>query len=704
MKKILAFFLAVCFLMSAFASLSVFAAEGSSVTANGSSVYSDSNEVSAAELVSVFGNLLNPNSIAKSWITSKKKPSVISSLKTCEITVDPASIVYTIDGNATVTPDAAGTVTLTPGKHSVSLSFDFHAAYSFSTLKKVTEGEGDFSTSEKANFTFYLYETTVLTLAKTSFSAVYGDTIDTAALLAEMAPVVTLKDGTPVEVNPGEIKIVEKISKPDAGKHTLTVKYAGKSNGNYTGLAAAEGTATLTVSKATASISVKSSTVAYDGKEHMPEIEVTPANVPYTAITAGIQGDASGFASIYMSEGSGLYNALVFIRDSGDALKWLASLVGIDISGFIVGSEGISLAQLRTLLENVGELSSAMKYVGINFDETQIGGLLNAVIAIEKILPDINVRFYVKNMPKNQGLYVTYAVVSDSNYTTPLDFGFTSISPDFGVSVDWNSAIKEWDGKSYDGFDFAASVTDTDGKKINTELSYKFTGLTYAGKIFSSDSLDNYPTEPGIYTETAYVLYNYIGTESRTFTIDRRETAVKFVAEDGSLSDSVSIDMKYNGSPAAVNAVVVDENGTVIEGAKVSYSYSGKTFSGKTYLSSSAPSGSGSYTLTASFAGNGVYTASSNKAPISISKKAASITFDNVTSTILKKVDYSSVGYTFEGMTAEEAARIAATLECDGKIHLLIGTHTMDVKIPEDIAEQYDVTVNGGKHTVKLFG
>ena len=73
MKKILAFFLAVCFLMSAFASLSVFAAEGSSVTANGSSVYSDSNEVSAAELVSVFGNLLNPNSIAKSWITSKKK-------------------------------------------------------------------------------------------------------------------------------------------------------------------------------------------------------------------------------------------------------------------------------------------------------------------------------------------------------------------------------------------------------------------------------------------------------------------------------------------------------------------------------------------------------------------------------------------------------------------------------------------------------
>ena len=704
MKRFLALLTLVCIVMCSLVSVSAAAADGSTVTASGTSFTAESTDVSVSSLISAFEGFFDTESLAKTWVTKNKKPSTLYSLKSCDITVDAASVVYTVDG--AVLDTANEIITLAPGKHTVGISFGFHAAYTFALLKKTSEGEGDFSTSSEKNFTLYVKEKTVITLAKKSFTASYGDTVSADELLAEMAPVVTLKDGTPVEVKDGDIKIVEKLGVVDAGTHTLTVKYAGRDDGNYTGLDSSEATATLTVNKAVSSISVKSAAIAYDGKEHMPEIVVTPENVPYTAITAGIQGDATGFASIYMSEGSGLYKALVFLRDSGDALNFVAKLLGIDISDFIIGSEGLSTAQLRKLLENIGELSDMMKYVGINFDDTQIGGLLDAIIAIEKILPDVNVRFYVKNMPKNQGMYVTYAVTSDSNYTTAIDFGFTTISPDFKVKVEWNSPITEWKNESFDGFDFTASLKDSETDKIiKTEIGYKITGLTYAGKIFSSESLDNYPTEPGIYTETAYVLYNYAGTASRTFTIERRESAVKFVNESGELVDSITLNVKYNGQPVEVKAVVTDENGIVIENAEVKYSYSGKTFSGKTYLSSKAPSGSGNYTVTASFAGNGVYAASSNKnASVTIAKKAASITFDNVTSKILQKVDYSSVGYTFEGMTAEEAARIASSLSCGSKIHLLIGTHSMEVEIPEDIAEQYDITVNGAKHTVKLFG
>lgn len=704
MKKTLSIFIALCLLLS-FASLSIsVSAADSDITVSGTSVSAESSDVSASELSSAFESLLKLDSLAKDYVKSKKKPSVISSMKSCDVTVDSASVVYKVDSSVTVTPSDEATVTLAPGKHSVSVAFSFNAAYTFSTLGKESSGSGTFSTTGKSNFTFYVLEKTNVTLAKKSFTYTYGDVIDADALLSEMAPAVTLKDGTPVDFADGEVKIVGKLTNLDAGTYTYTVKYAGKSNGSYTGLAASEAAFTLTVKKASASISVASATVAYDGNEHMPAITVNPGNVPYIAITAGTQGDATGFASIYMSEGSGLYNALVFMRDSGDTLNRIAKLLGIDLSDFIIGSEGLSTAQLRTLLENVADLADAMKYVGINIDDTQIGGLLNAIVAIEKLLPDINVRFYVKNMPKNQGIYVTYAVTSDSNYTTAMDFGFTTVSPDFKVNVNWNEPITEWKNDTFEGFDLGAYVTDSEtGKTIPAELSYKITGLTYAGKLFSSESLDVYPTEPGVYTETAYVLYNYVGTATRTFTVARRASAVKFVAADNSLTDSVSFDITYNGSPAEVKAVAVDGSGNVIEGAKISYIYSGKTFSGKTYLSAKAPSGSGTYTVTASFDSDGVYSASSNKAEISIHKKAASITFDNVTSRILQKVDYGNIGYTYEGMTAEEAARIAATLDCKS-IHLLIGTHSMKVEIPEDIAEQYDVTVNGAKHTVKLFG
>lgn len=704
MKKAFSVLLVLSMLFSIFA---VAANAESTVTPNGSTFYVETTEVVSSDLKDAASSLFSDyKSLANSWVSSNKKPKgAIILSTTVESTVDESTVSFVLDGTTVLGGDEI--VTVLPGQHTVTISFSFHSVYTFKKLIGSTKGEGDFTYSGSKTFTVNVCAKTYMSLETTKLSFVYGEELVANDIIAMLSPSVTLKDGTPVEVAEGEITIAEKIKNLDAGKYTITIKYAGKDFGDNTGLQPCETTATLTITKAPASIEVTSSAVTYDGKEHKVEVTTTPENIPYTAITAGIQGDASGFASIYMSESNTIYNALVFLRDSGDTLKLIGKLLGFDISDFIIGSEGVTLAQLRDLITNLANAKDLLKYAGIDLDDTQISGLLDAISAVEKYLPDINVRFYVKNMPKNQGVYVTYAVTSDSNYITAVDFGFTTIAPEFNVKINWNENIYEWakTNKNYDGFNFTATATDAEnGETLKADIQYKITGMTYAGKVFNSNDLKNYPTEPGVYTETAYSLFNYIGVASRTFTIDRHETAVKFVDAEGNLVDKLSIHVSYDSNPVPVSAVVIDENGNVIDGLPVIMTYSGKTFSGKAYLSNKAPSNSGNYIATATFAGNGYYSDSAKSgAVIDIDKIAATITFANITSKILKDVDYSTVSYTYEGITAEQAARIAATLSCNDNIHLLIGTHNMKVVIPEDIAAEYDVTVLGGKHTVKLF-
>ena len=708
MKRVLSFLLAALLLMS----LTVNAlADAPVADPEEDGLFAESEEMTQGELYRALQSFYAGTDFV-SLVNAALKKELSAKTFSAETVVDESSFRFVLDGAVPVT-DSEEPLTLKFGAHTVSVQFSYHSDISYkktliSTTKKVSR-DGSFDGAEK-KFTFSYRLKTTLALAKNSVYVTFGDENAEETVLAQLLPVLTASDGTVIQG--AALTFSQKLTGLKVGEYTVTVSYGGLAdNGSGVGYQPAKSQFKLTVRKAATHVDVESTTVGYDGSEHAVKVTVTPEAVPYTAITVGLQGNAEGFASFYMSEGNALYKALVFARDAGDTVQWLARLVGIDLSEFMIGSEGVSLSQLRTLLSNITKLNDLLIKSGIALEDSEITGILTALEAIEKVMPDLNVTFYIKNMPKNEGLYLTYAVASDDNHNTAIGFGYTTIAPSFKGSIKWSESMADnkftFTMDNVSNFDFSAYMAEEteDGreKKISKDVTYQITGLTSGGKIFSSDSLDELPTLPGLYTETAYSLYNYVAAESRTFTIAKDEAFVKFVDESGNYVDTLNVTTTYSGVDKPITAVVVDKDGNEIEGAKVTYSYSGKTNSKKIYLSTKAPKDSGTYTVNASFAGNDLFQSASNQsATITINKAKASITFDDINVRIFKTVDVSGTGYTYTGMSEAEAAAIAATLKPSLKIYLIIGTYHTSVTIPDEIAAQYDVTVNGGTIRAKL--
>lgn len=716
MKKALSLLLVLAMMLS----LTVSAFADSSVGRDGKTIYSESSTVIAGdlynELLAIYGSL-NYSDLVYNDVRagSGLRANSLVKFDIDNVTLDANGISFLLDGTTPITKGSRSTVELSTGTHSVTVCFNYHADY---TYKKIVNLFGSDSTDSydgsfngnAQSFNFSIRYKTVIKTAKSSVSYQYGSVADPAQYIMDtVAPTVTLKDGTQVGTA-ADVKIVENVSKLNAGIHTITLSYAGKDNGTEPGYQASTKEILVTVKAIPTSIKVDSSLIKYDGEEHMPNITVTPEGIPYTAVTVGIQGDAVGFASLYMSEGNTVYKALIFIRDSNDTLIRIGKLLGFDVSDFLVGSDGLSLEQIRNLVKRLNEISDVLTRAGIIVEESQINDLLDTLDAIGDVMAkyNVNAKFYIGNFPKNQGLYDTHAVISEPNYETSMADGITTIYRDYNVSMKWaqDAASYNFTKDSVKKFNFKAFVTNDGSTPLDdAQISYSFTGTTADGERFTSDSLDNLPTVPGTYKQTAKCTLNYSASATRSFTINKYPAFVKFVDANGKYVDTVSIDTQYDGQAKGFTAVVVDANGKVIDGASVTYTYTGTTKAGAKYNSSSAPFDSGDYTLKASFAGNSDYAAASNSsATIAIHKAAASISFGNITSRILQKVDYSKVTYTYTGMTAEEAAQIASTLNCGSRIHLLIGSHQMKVTVPSDISAKYDVTVNAGTHTVKLFG
>ena len=702
MKRFISFLLVIVMLST----LAVGAFADSSVVRDGNALYAETGEISMSELYATFKSYFDDaalNSLANANTKSAKKLTLVS--PTYTNVIDEASLKFVLDNSVDVT-NSDGTVTLAPGNHTVKVSFNYHSDYSYKVLTKTFTGSYDGTVNGGAkNITFSIREKTVINTAKSTVSYVYGTENAAQLIMDTVKPTVAVANsGAPVD--DALVTIVENVSNLNAGTHTITLRYAGKDNGNYTGLQAATKEITVNVSKIPTSIKVDGSLITYDGAEHMPTVAATPEGIPYTMITVGLTGDAVGFASIYMSEGNALYKALIFLRDSGDALTRLANFLGYDISGFVFGSEGLSLTQLRGLVSGLVEISDLLKYAGIDLDGTQIDAILKALDGIGDFIEKYNIeaKFYIGNMPKNSGLYVCYAVINEANYESSTDFATITIAPDFNVSMKWEQSTGDYSfyPNNVKSFNFKAFVTSDGTTPLDAQISYKITGLGSDGKYFTGD-LENLPTLPGTYTETASCTLNYASSASRKFTINKQPTSVKFVGADGQYTDTAALDVQYDGEAKGLSAVVLDKDGNVLEGAEVTYSYTGTTKTGVKYSSSAAPFDSGDYTVKASYAGDNYNAASSASGTVAIHKAPASIAFANTTSKLLKKIDYSKISYTYEGMSAEEAAQIAATLGCKSKIHLLIGTHNYTYSIPSEIAAKYDVTVTG-KHTVKLFG
>lgn len=400
----------------------------------------------------------------------------------------------------------------------------------------------------------------------------------------------------------------------DVGEYTgVTVKYKGTaSEGDQLGYqpCSAEGV-TVTVTKAPSKVKVTSKSLTYGETVKIADlVNSEPSNEETKPITviAGIDGDAKGYVSVDLS----YYSPAV--------QKVINQVLKLD--------QGISLSKLAEIVNNdatMSALTAMLKLAGVENPEQIVNGLKTVLNSLTQYgLGSSTVA--LGGTPSKAGVYVTVAATTSGNYKTSVGMGYLTIAPKTAdVRLEWKEQLPH-KVLSYDeaqNFTFGANAFDGDKDitgQANVHVTYA--GITAEGKAYLSSEA---PRVPGAYTETATVIGgNYLAKPiSRAFSIGRSETKVTISGDA----------FTYNGTAQGPTAVVTDPDDNPIEGAEVTLLYMGTTSMGERYVSATAPTNAGSYTMIATYAGDATHDCAAAVARFTIAKADVSITVNDATVT-----------------------------------------------------------------------
>lgn len=400
----------------------------------------------------------------------------------------------------------------------------------------------------------------------------------------------------------------------DVGEYTgVTVKYKGTtSEGNQLGYqpCSVEGV-TVTVTKAPSKVKVTSKSLTYGETVKISDlVNSEPSNKETKPITviAGIDGDAKGYVSVDLS----YYSPAV--------QKVINRVLRLD--------QGISLGELAEIVNNdamMTALAAMLKAAGVENPEQIVNGLKTVLNSLTQYgLGSSTVA--LGGTPSKAGVYVTVAATTSGNYKTSVGMGYLTIAPKTAdVRLEWKQELPH-KALSYDeaqNFTFGANAFDGDKDitgQANVHVTYA--GVTAEGKAYLSSEA---PRVPGAFTETATVIGgNYLAKPiSRAFSICRSETKVTISGDS----------FTYNGTAQGPTAVVTDPSGNPIEGAELTFLYMGTTSMGERYMSATAPTNAGSYTVIATYAGDATHDCAAAVARFTIAKADVSISVDNATVT-----------------------------------------------------------------------
>lgn len=400
----------------------------------------------------------------------------------------------------------------------------------------------------------------------------------------------------------------------DVGEYTgVTVKYKGTtSEGNQLGYqpCSVEGV-TVTVTKAPSKVKVTSKSLTYGETVKIADlVNSEPSNEETKPITviAGIDGDAKGYVSVDLS----YYSPAV--------QKVINQVLQLD--------QGISLGKLAEIVNSdaaMSALTAMLKLAGVENPEQIVDGLKTVLNTLTQYgLGSSTVA--LGGTPSKAGVYVTVAATTSGNYKTSVGVGYLTIAPKTAdVRLEWKQELPH-KALSYDearNFTFGANAFD--GNKDITgqaNVHVTYAGVTAEGKAYLSSEA---PRVPGAFTETATVIGgNYLAKPiSRAFSICRSETKVTISGDS----------FTYNGTAQGPTADVTDPSGNPIEGAEVTLLYMGTTSMGERYISATAPTNAGSYTVIATYAGDATHDCAAAVARFTIAKADVSISVDNATVT-----------------------------------------------------------------------
>lgn len=398
----------------------------------------------------------------------------------------------------------------------------------------------------------------------------------------------------------------------DVGEYTgVTVKYKGTaSEGDQLGYrpCSVEGV-TVTVTKAPSKVKVTSKSLTYGETVKISDlVDSEPSNEETKPITviAGIDGDAKGYVSVDLS----YYSPAV-----QKVINWVLKL-----------DQGISLGELAEIVNTdatMTVLTAMLKAAGVENPEQIVNGLKTVLNSLTQYgLGSSTVA--LGGTPSKAGVYVTVAATTSGNYKTSVGMGYLTIAPKTAdISLKWKQELPH-KALSYDeaqNFTFGANAFDGD-KDITgqTNVHVTYAGITAEGKAYLSSEA---PRVPGAYTETATVIGgNYLAKPiSRAFSIGRNETKVTITGDA----------FTYNGTAQGPTATVTDPDDNPIEGAEVTLLYMGTTSMGERYMSATAPTNAGSYTVIATYAGDATHDCAAAVACFTIAKADVSITVDDAT-------------------------------------------------------------------------
>jgi hypothetical protein len=521
-------------------------------------------------------------------------------------------------------------------------------------------------------------EETVLTLnegVSITYSADEEEMLE--ALYSLLIQSLADTDGNAVEYSKEDITIAF-TGTAAAGEQEVKVTYAGDATHKK-----AEATVTVTVNKAKATVSVASQSVTY-GDDYSISVSTNPASVNAITVIAGIDGNAAGYVSIFIPTN---------VREMLDK-----DILGFNPYQSLVNalSGGASAAEFAATVRQIIRIADQIPGMNVGDSFTQILEIL------DQIPEGADIKVYLEQKPVNAGVYLVTAVTVDENYETAVGVGYLTIAPKASSANVTLAFNQECDTKAniityeqMEDFWFGGHLLENN-EEAQGNVRTLYAGISFDGTFHTNSS----PIlEPGIYTETVYVLGgNYFATPiTRVYTIQRQEVEIIF--------DTVSDTVFYDGEPHALTAGVYADGERIAE-ATITYAGVDSSISG--YYSKEAPSDAGVYAVTAVYKGDALHQSAVNlKGQLTIlrSEEQAVLRIADIETVygadLTGYLDTVKADSVSEGLAARDQQTILSGLACEGS-HDTAGEHAITATVPSSVQKNYKYTikVENGVHTV----
>ena len=388
-----------------------------------------------------------------------------------------------------------------------------------------------------------------------------------------------------------------------AGAYEVTAQYTDRdAQGRVMNLGIGVGAMVIEPSKS--ETSVDNAAYPHGGKHHVGElVHVSSVNVPgltpdSTVISAGLSADLSNITGLNAINGTVNIDLPAWFDEVMDELNVLEA-------GY---ADGISADVFLSYANKIREGLKKLEVDTASFDEI--------VSFVEQLPINTNLTFEDNIGYTEVGAYLVVAVVTDSDHYPSIGAGVMVIHPnatkvELQFEEDWNdNNIFTWyalqnmnlEAKAYLN---GAYCEPADKKVVNLYFGFADNGKFLLDAVTYGQTIKDVPEfRNGAYTQLALVqdlgndMY-YAKPISRNFVIVPTPAMIEFVDDNGNVN--ADRHFIFNNQPQGMKARVTIAGAEATDLSGLTVTYVGVQTNGEFYNSTTAPTHSGAYTVTAAY-------------------------------------------------------------------------------------------------------